>query len=363
MMKMNLKLFLLFSFAVFCALPRADAQYRNDDVWEYPQYAKSAVRYNIEIPDINGFVTLKCDLHVHSVFSDGQVWPEGVVNEAWQQGLDVIAMTDHIEYRPHADVVVADLNKSNDLAVEQGNRTGMIVIRGAEITRSKPFGHLNALFVDDVNLLKVDDPEQAVRTAKANGAIIQWNHPGWPDDKSTLYPLHQQLFEQGVITLVEVFNDVEYYPKVLDWCTQFDIAPAANSDVHQPAVMYYPDRCNRPMTLVFARERSLEGVREALEAKRTVAFWQGNMFGKAELLEPLVDKSVEVRSVRTAGDKRVFELINRSDIEFTLNWNNSDYDSPLHPHTTLRVELPKGAEVSFTNCRTSRNRCVVKVLR
>ncbi|NNG11457.1 MAG: PHP domain-containing protein, partial [Arenibacter sp.] len=26
-------------------------------------------------PNIDGFVTLKTDLHMHSVFSDGKVWP------------------------------------------------------------------------------------------------------------------------------------------------------------------------------------------------------------------------------------------------------------------------------------------------
>lgn len=32
-------------------------------------------RKEILIPDIAGYLTLKCDFHMHTVFSDGNVWP------------------------------------------------------------------------------------------------------------------------------------------------------------------------------------------------------------------------------------------------------------------------------------------------
>ena len=55
----------------------------------------------INIPDILGYKTLKCDFHMHTVFSDGQVWPTVRIDEAWRDGLDAISITDHIEYRPN----------------------------------------------------------------------------------------------------------------------------------------------------------------------------------------------------------------------------------------------------------------------
>jgi hypothetical protein len=55
----------------------------------------------INFPDILGYKTLKCDFHLHTVFSDGQVWPTTRVDEAVREGLDAIAITDHIEYQPH----------------------------------------------------------------------------------------------------------------------------------------------------------------------------------------------------------------------------------------------------------------------
>ena len=63
----------------------------------------------IEFPDLPGFKTLVCDLHMHTVFSDGSVWPNIRVMEANKDGLDVIATTEHIEYQswisdiPHPD--------------------------------------------------------------------------------------------------------------------------------------------------------------------------------------------------------------------------------------------------------------------
>ncbi len=57
-------------------------------------------RQEILIPNIPGYITLKCDFHMHTVFSDGVVWPTVRVSEAWEDGLDAIAITDHIEGHP-----------------------------------------------------------------------------------------------------------------------------------------------------------------------------------------------------------------------------------------------------------------------
>ena len=63
------------------------------------QLVIAQTRKEINIPNILGYQTLKCDFHMHTVFSDVQVWPTIRVYEAWRDGLDVIAITDHINYR------------------------------------------------------------------------------------------------------------------------------------------------------------------------------------------------------------------------------------------------------------------------
>ena len=44
---------------------------------------------------------ISTDLHIHTVFSDGFVWPDLRVDEALREGLDLISITDHLEYQPH----------------------------------------------------------------------------------------------------------------------------------------------------------------------------------------------------------------------------------------------------------------------
>jgi len=77
----------------------------------FPQTASTAqrVRSELPFPDLPGLITLRCDLHMHTVFSDGKVWPTVRAEEAWRDGLDAIAVTDHIEYQPFkADVTTND---------------------------------------------------------------------------------------------------------------------------------------------------------------------------------------------------------------------------------------------------------------
>jgi hypothetical protein len=67
-----------------------------------------AQRKMLSVPELPGYVTLKCDFHMHTVFSDGNVWPTVRVGEAWRDGLDAISITDHIEYQPNKQYVPTD---------------------------------------------------------------------------------------------------------------------------------------------------------------------------------------------------------------------------------------------------------------
>ena len=53
---------------------------------QMPELLNESVRKTINIPNILGYQTLKCDFHTHTVFSDGVVWPTVRIDEAWQEG-------------------------------------------------------------------------------------------------------------------------------------------------------------------------------------------------------------------------------------------------------------------------------------
>ena len=88
------------------------------------------VRKEFIIPQINGYQVLKGDFHLHTDYSDGCVWPDYRVREAWYNGLDVIAITDHIEVLSHdeeLDMKKFDYNTSGDICRNFDFRNGEIL--------------------------------------------------------------------------------------------------------------------------------------------------------------------------------------------------------------------------------------------
>ena len=220
----------------------------------------NAQRRVLNMPDIPGYVTLKCDFHSHTVFSDGNVWPTQRVGEAWRDGLDALAITDHIEYQPHKKFIPADNNAAWKIAKDVAGDYNIILVHGAEITRSMPPGHLNALFIQDADSLVKPDFMKVVEAAVKQGAFIQYNHPGWtsqqPDGIPRLYPVHLELIAKGWLHGIEYFNEYETYRNdtVMEMCRENKLAVMGNSDIHGVISETYmePEHTHRPVTLVFA---------------------------------------------------------------------------------------------------------------
>src|SRR5512136_1246279 len=95
--------------------------------------AMAQTRDPLPVPSIAGYETLKCDFHLHTVFSDGEVWPTIRVAEAWRDGLDVIAITDHVDYNPHNADLKIDHARSFELARSKAESLGILLIPGIEI--------------------------------------------------------------------------------------------------------------------------------------------------------------------------------------------------------------------------------------
>ena len=336
------------------------AQYQNEEVYEHPGVNQRNYRVNINIPDLEGFETLKCDFHIHTVFSDGRVWPAMRVDEAWNAGLDAIAITDHVEVHKMKEVDYSDLNRSNEIALQRGAEIGMLVISGTEITRKKPLGHINALFIQDVNKVKVPDELDAVDEAVRQGAYLFLNHPGWPNDTSTFYPVHKKLVAKGKLKGIEVFNGEEQYPKVLNWIKEYKLAIFSNSDIHYTSADSYREKLQRPMTLVFVKEHSVEGIKEALFAGRTLAYFDNHLAGKEEYIKEIIEKSIDVKVIDTK--KNTIEICNKSDITYQLRFGKYMYSLPLFSNKTLRIDIPSGTDVTFTNCFTAQDKHVVMKL-
>jgi hypothetical protein len=295
----------------------------------------------ITIPDIGSFRVLKGDFHIHTLFSDGGVMPRDRVYEAVENGLDVIAITDHIEWRVflggrsiYINVQLKERNDDHniayDLAKPEAEKKNLILVRGTEISKSKmPPGHINAIFLKDVNPVAeaVDDWKKMLAVAADQGAFLLWNHPGWVNPTGgglaegipmSFTPEHDDVRRKGLLHGIEVFNCTQYYPIVSDWCNEMDLGLVANSDIHPSEWnLYGYQNPLRPMTLILAKDRTEESIREAFFAHRTIGWAAGMIWGRPQWVEQLFNACVGI--TKNTGS---LQLKNRSDISCQIQIDN-----------------------------------------
>jgi 3',5'-nucleoside bisphosphate phosphatase len=290
-------------------------------------FGQPPARQPLPVPDIPGFRTLKGDFHLHSVFSDGNVWPTVHVQEAWRDGLDVIALTEHVEYHPHAADVKVDDARSHAIAKPLADQLGIILVPGVEITKPDPPKtplvlpdgslHFNALFVTDPKVLNVpNDHMEALRRAKAQGAFVFWNHPRYRVSRAQWFPNVERAHAAGLFDGMELVNGPDFYDEAYPWIAERRLTILANSDAHGPIPPRTP-ASHRPITLLFARTADLDGVRDAFVSRRTAAWKGDDVWGAEEHLRGLWSSAIVVETpalVRKSGAAPVLKVRNTSAI-------------------------------------------------
>ena len=293
---------------------------------------------SISFPDTKEYLTISSDLHTHSVFSDGHVWPNIRVSEAEKDTIDVLAITEHLEYQPHTNFIPnEDRNAAYLEAKKASEGTDLIVIAGSEITREMPPGHMNAIFIRDANkLFNIDLPkndkekeilskkiremqwgaepaikehyilgnmwpaEKAVEAANQQGAFLFWNHPDWyrqaPDGIARLQPMHRKMINKGYLHGIEVVNGSTYSEEAFRIAIENNLALIGTSDVHDLIEWDYLTRVgeHRPVTLIFTKDRSKESIKEALFQRRTVVWFKEILIGKEDNLLPLLESIISI---------------------------------------------------------------------
>jgi len=348
---------------------------------------------SIEFPNPEGYVTLVADLHTHTVFSDGDVWPTIRIEEARKDGIDVISFTEHLEYQPHIeDIPHPDRNRSFELGQLAVSNSDLMVIRGAEITRQinddlKAPGHINAVFIQDANKLyrydasrkeealaqfrpqaTIHSPaeeynaiarlwpaEQAMQEANAQSAFVFWNHPAWfaqrPDGIATLENIHKQFIADGLLHGIEVVNMHWFSESGLQIALDNNLTILGTSDVHQLIDWDYEPHHggHRPVTLILAETNTEASVKEALFARRTVVWFNDLLIGEERNVVPLLKASLTIASASYTPDTTILEVTfrNVSDATFQLK-NLSSYTFaedddylviPQHSETMIPINV------------------------
>lgn len=337
-------------------------------------------RNEIVIPKVNGYNVYKGDFHTHTIFSDGEVTPALRVDEAWSDGLDIIAITDHMEYRrterliykfmkgylredlknedkavntnvlntnPDERGILVDFNVSYDSAKKRGDELGIMVVRGVEITRGK-LGDYNAIFTKDNNTIYDPNLETSIRNARAQGAFIMHNHPQYTKETASTMPKHCEDFHaKGLIDGIEVANSYQIFSSLINLCINEGYTPFSSSDVHTLTSIYYPGAGKdyfRNMTLVLAKKCDEKSILKALKEGRTIAYRNNMLIGSEKLLSDLFKACVSVEVMETQGKVMKVKFTNHSSLPFSLRWEKNR-EAAIGGHSATVVNVSAGTDV------------------
>ncbi len=344
---------LLFVFGLLAGLT-VSAQYYQDalnkDMLRVRQ-PRTLQRVHINLPAIDGYTPYKADLHNHTIFSDGRLSMEARVREAWSDGLDVMAVTEHLEHRPLENSLVkylrgytngaeaknnlfvsrnrpasaadinVDLNYPVELAREEAQKYDITIIPGIEITRREgETCHFNALFTTDNNAIYAPETIESIRNAKKQGALVMHNHPGWSHTDMKITKYEKRVYDAGLLDGIEIMNGAEFYPLAIERAKKYNLFMSSNSDIHYPSAERYERYGElRNMTIIYAKDSSLASLREAIEAHRTLAYSYGTLAGDEVLLRKFFEASVTARKTYVSGSGTAEVIItNNSSVSWLL---------------------------------------------
>ncbi len=325
-------------------------------------------------PNVPGYLTLSADLHTHSVFSDGHVWPNIRVEEASREGLDVLAITEHLEWQPHSmDLPHKDRNRAFEIAAKAATGGPVVILPGAEITREAPVGHLNAVFITDANALHAPADyspdqtdvekivaqlpdwgaeaevnrqyvlaglwpvEQALQEVRKQQGFAFWNHPSWaeqaPDGLPPVSNDHRRWFKEGLVQGIEIANSNLYSPESFQLALDYKLTLIGTSDVHDLIDWDFPPSLDqhRPVTLIFSKTRAADSIRDALVNLRTVVWFRDTLLGREQHLLPLVNEGLSISKANFDHEGSVLsvQLKNTTSVPFRIE-NISNYTDQTH---------------------------------
>ena len=265
------------------------------------------VKTFFESPEDKHFIS--ADLHIHTVFSDGSVWPTIRVDEALRDSLDMISLTEHLEYQSHLrDIPHLDRNRSFQIAGGYVKNQPLAVVHGTEITKGMPPGHFNAIFINDAN--KFFDKEKkplefnkAIKEANKQGAFVFWNHPHWESQRrdgiARLDPIHKEIINKNYLHGIEVVNMSTFSEEALQIALENDLTIMGTSDVHVLIDWDFnneKESYHRPLTFIISENRTLKSTSDALFKGDTFIWYHDLIIGKEENLKMVAHENFSIKS-------------------------------------------------------------------
>ncbi|MBO7393765.1 MAG: hypothetical protein J6U98_06150 [Abditibacteriota bacterium] len=340
-------------------------------------------------PNTENHFTLQGDFHVHtSDGSDGKNTTEERMAEAKARGLDVIAVTDHgwvVAERKYA-------KKQREKAQKLADELGLIYMPGFETgLKFPPLNGREHIVVFDTDEDPVDfdhgltedggehDYMKRIEYLNEKGAFIIWPHPDsdYPGielaDELAREPI-KKLIEKGLIKGVELINgDTAEYPsqywgerytrqvgprggclwmRVMDYAVKHNLAVFSNTDAHNALIPCY--------TLILAKERTRKGVREALEAGRTAAYFEDILWARRDVAEELIKAMAPFNRYIADEGRHIVKATFTNTSPMILMPEIDGHVFAVQPYESLRLiaEFDEPLKVKWTNIFIGTDKCL-----
>ncbi len=235
------------------------------------------LRFYAATPELCARYPLRCDFHIHTLYSDGRATPAEMLIRGRELGLDIAVITDHNAYQGSID----------GLEARQRLGLNLISMPGEEV--SGPNWHIVAINASTGIADLADAPlgsgnsaaweyealRWAIQSTQAHGGRAFLAHPYWVVDRGyhLPVPMYDRVLAEGILDGIELLGDVRYQNNVrslaryLDFrAAGLDIPILGNSDTHRTDHTY-----GTYWTVVFAREPTPAAVLEAIAEGWSVA--------------------------------------------------------------------------------------------
>jgi predicted metal-dependent phosphoesterase TrpH len=244
------------------------------------------IAFYVAAPELHTRRPLRCDFHIHTIYSDGRNSPAEMLIRGRELGLDAAVITDHNAYAGSIE----------GIEERERLRLNLITMPGEEV--SGPNWHIlsiNAhtsvydLRIGDFGLdsdekrdhwkattaWEYDALHWAVMATQSHGGRAYLAHPYWAVERGFHLPetMYDQILAEGILDGLELLGDVRYENNVrslaryLDYrAAGHDIPILGNSDTHWVDHTY-----GTYWTLVLAENPTPQGVLDAIADGWSVA--------------------------------------------------------------------------------------------
>ena len=232
-------------------------------------------------PELAARRPLRCDFHIHTLYSDGRNTPAEMLIRGRELGLDVAVITDHNAYAGSIEGLDArqelDLNLITMPGEEVSAHNWHVLSIGATASIYDQARENYDLESDprDERWTSYGGLRWAIETTQAQGGRAYLAHPYWTIDRGFHLPttFYDQVLAEDILDGIELLGDVKYQNNVRSLARYLDLRSSGhqvpilgNSDTHASQHTY-----GIYWTQVWAEDLTPAGVLDAIRDGWSVA--------------------------------------------------------------------------------------------